>query len=239
MSLNINFDHNWSCCHRTISDNDNIGTLVVTNAADNSDWFSMELPHIAAVDEYDTIHNNLEKWWYRKQFQLILSNQQLKSSVLLTFKSPDNDTKDIGDSITSSISTVVWLDTEKIFSGSIKVPQISMELPQILLNSDQVKKYNHKHTLTVCCMNRCLSFNAFLTVPYNAIYNDIDSVNNISEYVNDVSNTVTDTMLEKVINEEKIQATNQLDGLNYSLVPLLTIVILIVGTRGDVQPSIA
>jgi hypothetical protein len=88
-------------------------------------------------------------------------------------------------------------------------------------------------------MNRCLSFNAFLTVPYNAIYNDIDSVNNISEYVNDVSNTVTDTMLEKVINEEKIQATNQLDGLNYSLVPLLTIVILIVGTRGDVQPSIA
>jgi hypothetical protein len=229
MSLKINFDHDWSCCRCATTDSDNVISLAVTSAVDNLDWFPVELPHIAAVARESIINNKFENWWSRKQFQLILSDQQLMQSVCLTFKSSGNDIKDTSDLITSPIAAVIWLKTVKIFSGSLRVPQISMELPQILLSSNQVENYNHKHTLIVCCTPKCLSFNAFLAVPRDAICNSIGEIQfnvvagntaNLDERVNDVSDTVT-------------------DKVNDTSVPLLTIVMLIVGTRGDVQPFIA
>lgn len=220
MSLDINFNHNWSCCRYTAPDDDDtIVTATITNVVGDLDWSPVKLPHVASIEKRSPDNNKLAKWWYRKQFQWSLLNQQEMQPIYLTLKSLAQNTEEINDAPTTSIFAVLWLDAIKIFSGFLTLPKISVELLQILLNSDQMNSYNHEHTLIVYCMNGCLSFNAFLTVPY-------DSICGIREIQ-------LNTTAENTIDERVDVASNS------TVVPLLTIVMLIIGTRGDVQPFIA
>lgn len=224
--MNINFDQNWNYCQRRATTNDDD-----FNAINNSYWSPVDLPHIIVIERKQNINNNRHRWWYRKQFQLISTDQPLKQSILLTFKSSDHPTGNITDSI------IVWLDTVKLFSNSITNSPISIELPSKLFNSDPIKTDHQTHTLTVCCVNGCLPLNAFLTVPLNTTC-IIREVSCTATVQNDhgISNNgtlVNGEILKNTIDEERIQTTNHLS------VPYLTIVMLIVGTRGDVQPFIA
>ena len=227
MSLNIDFDQNWSYCQRTTTNDDNV------NAVNNSNWLPIDLPHTIADDKENIFKNSQQKWWYRKQFQLIQTDQ----SILLTFKS--------SDSMTSAISISVWFNTVKLLSDSIRSSQISIELPQKLLNSDRMKNPNQTHTLIVCCINNCLSFNAFLTVPLNTtcIVREV-SFSNLNQKRNGIydygglTNGIDRSMkdLAGMLNTNILESRNH---ENHLFVPYLNIVMLIVGTRGDVQPFIA
>jgi len=281
MSVNINFDENWSCYHDATIDNDDMVISALTNATDDLNWSPLVLPHLVTVDRESTTNNKLDKWWYRKQFEWIQSEQQLIQSVCLTFKSSDNSIEVTDESITPSISAAIWFNAVRIFSGALRVSQISIELPKKLFDLDQLENYNHKHTLIVCCINTCLSFHAFLTVPYdiiasirevqfntavgyttnsaqkdNDISNYVTSVSDIDENVNIVSDSiqlfptstnetrrfldvVTNKTTKEAINSDKTSANNHFNGVNQTSISLLTIVMLIVGTRGDVEPFIA
>ena len=237
--MNINFDQNWNYCQRRVTTNDES-----VHAIDNADWSSVDLPHLVAINRKYTVNNNQQRWWYRKQFQLILPDQSLKQPILLTFQSSEHPTESLADFI------IVWLDTVKLFSNSIPTSQISIELPSKLLTSDSMKDHHRTHTLIVCSSTGSLSLNAYLTVPLNTtcIVREV-SFNapvkngiNLNEKCHGISNHIglinglsltNGVNSKKMIQKERIQTTNHLS------VPYLTIVMLIVGTRGDVQPFIA
>lgn len=218
MSLNIDFDHNWSYSQRTTTNDDDYVSVV-----NNSNWLPIDLPHIITREK----ENN---HWYRKQFQLIQADQQFNQTILLTFKSTD--------SINPVVSILVWFNTVKLFSESIKSSQISIEL--------QMKNPNQTHTLIVCCINHCLSFNAFLTVPLNTTCiirevscnpaNNLNQKRNGIHDYNGLTNGIETTMKDLV---GMLESRNQENKTNHLSVPYLNIVMLIVGTRGDVQPFIA
>ena len=114
----------------------------------------------------------------------------------------------------SSIDIEIWIDEKKIVLQSLDQPEYSIEL---FSNS-----INDIHTLLICSKKKSLNFNLFLLLPSNGICT-IKQNNDMSKYVTSFND------LEK--NEKKITKD--------SPIPRLNIVMLIVGTRGDVQPFIA
>ena len=208
MSVIINFDHDWSCCHYGLPDTDE---QFASTAVSDSAWSAVDLPHTSIAERETSTSKN---WWYRKEFEWMLSHQRLTQSVCLTFNQPT------GNAIAPSVHIIVWFNAVRIFSDSLHVPQTSIELPQRLMHSDPVR--SHKHTLIVCCMKTSLTFHAHLTVAYDTdhVAEDPERHHSGHDYVGSIDES----------------APGPLRDL---LVPRLTIVMLIVGTRGDVQPFIA
>ncbi|UJR29456.1 hypothetical protein I4U23_010668 [Adineta vaga] len=221
MSININLDQEWTCCSTTDDDNDLLNVNVPISI-DESNWYSIKLPHI--ID-----NNKSTNWWYRRQFDCTLSNEESTSSIYLTFKKSSNeDMKDENDVLfTQSIFVVVWLDDIRSFSGPLTLPHTSIKLPQKSLNSN--------HTLIICSMNTCLSFHVCLTIKDDKFHNktnltrQITCSDSIDEYVN--IDLDSDQLIPMTILPE--------ENKNSKSIPLLSIIMLIVGSRGDVQPFIA
>lgn len=183
MSLtNIGFDNEWKYYCQTSNDRTDDETII--SAANNSisyhQWSSVKLPHIIDVT------NSSCKWWYCKQFDWVLSTNQLsEQQINLNFESLNNHKTN------SDINAIIWLNNTQIFSGLLTKFQIPIELHH---------RNKQNNILIICCMNTSLSL-------YPSLF---------------------------VHERTAICTTN--DNL---LVPRLTIVILIVGTRGDVQPFVA
>jgi hypothetical protein len=257
---NIDFDQDWQCCCRQTND-DVIHLSSLTMTDDTHQWSSITLPHIDSTStQHDSNITNSYNWWYRKQFDWILSDQQ----VFLTFEDENN-------SPTSNINGIVWINGTLIFSGSLLSHGIPLELTEKLLYDEETtEKNNHSNTLVVCCANKSLSLHTRLIIHEKIIYasghvkldyqtiednNDI----NYTVCVNDADGrigvtfknpkrtskssvpielpTITKRSSEPVIDEKQTKE-NKENSENIS-VPRLAIVILIVGTRGDVQPFIA
>ena len=267
MSVNIDFDQNWNSCHYATTDDDKLFISSITDTITDVRWSLVTLPDDAGLGEETVDVEKAEKWWYRKQFKWISPNSWSLNSLDLTFQSLGTNDKDNCHSTTRSITASVWLNAVQIFSGFIRGPQTTIRLPQQLIQSNQTGGDIRKHTLIVCCTNTSLSFHASLTIPCGSAFVDdevqsgVSVVNSVTaietrpdshDYVasfddiderdkavfdstpeSSASTQVTDT------NEEKLQGNAQTDQMEPSSVPLLTIVMLIVGSRGDVQPFVA
>ncbi|UJR11180.1 hypothetical protein I4U23_015361 [Adineta vaga] len=226
MILDINFDHNWCYSYQTNTSNDSVTGL---SAINDYDWTPLELPH--------TCHTRKSgKYWYRKKFKCLLSDQQLVQSISLNFKSSDNLNP-------SSISTIIWLNGVQIFSGFLRALQTSIDLPDKLLNLETMEENHHEYTLIVYCIDMCLSFSAFLSVPSDKIFNirEMKFNNNYVNFNANLNNISDDITLLNTADPQAYPETKEHDlrSINSVIVPILSIVMLIVGTRGDVEPFIA
>jgi hypothetical protein len=219
-------------------------------------WSPVELPHVAASSSSDRPN----KWWYRKQFEWIITDQDLTESVHLMFKSLHNNTKERIDMNTISDKVTIWLDGVKLSSSLVAVPNIVIDLRPDLLVFSQAKNYKNRHTLLVCCRHVSLALHSYLTVScealssvseaeFNAAIGNVALTNSrsnrISDYVSlfdDVEKRATLVTNDARKSLQRHSKTSiSLDSMNDSQpsVSLLSIVMLIVGTRGDVQPFIA
>jgi hypothetical protein len=255
-SINIDFDADWQCYSTQTTDNVNdLSFLTVTN--DNHRWLSLTLPHIDNdVTKADHQISNSYNWWYRKQFDWIFSNQQTEQRVFLTFTSSNDQHK-------SNINAKIWINGTQIFQGLLLSHKIPIELTHHLLHSEETREKNkHSNILVVCCANTSLSLHALLIIHGIMICASgqlkLNQVNNLKQEnilnytvsVNDTDGRIGVIFNPKlkskvpltpsstsVINERK--AKENKEYLEDMSIPRLAIVILVVGTRGDVQPFIA
>ncbi|CAF0780893.1 unnamed protein product [Adineta steineri] len=256
---NIDFDNDWKCYCQESNNKTNEKTIL-SNAATDQGWSSIELPHIINTSQST---NNSYKWWYCKQFDWTSIDQQSKEQIYLNFESSDIQDNEF------EISATIWLNNTEIFSDSISSLKHPIELPSELLHSEN----KHGNMLVICCVDTSLSLHVCLLIQAKIIYatgqvmsdersldifQDLDKQkNNVLDYtvsVDDADGRIDvkfnpklkskslSTQLstlkqpsQSIIDEN--QSTENID--EDLLVPRLAIVILIVGTRGDVQPFIA
>ncbi|CAF3658202.1 unnamed protein product [Rotaria sp. Silwood1] len=254
----IDFNNDWKCYCQQSNDKTDEKTIVTTANNNNIDqyWSPIELPHII-----DTIKHDKRscKWWYRKHFDWTLTSEQCEQRVYLNFESLDKHDKQ------SNINAIIWLNSAQIFSGLLVLLKDPIELSSKLLHNET----KHHNILVICCTNTNLFLHACLVIhgqvvcatgqviiderPLDEYKNSDETSNNILDYRASVddgdgrinvtfnpkrTSIVTSTPLkhfsQSIINENQLNEVN--DDL---LVPRVSIVILIVGTRGDVQPFIA
>jgi hypothetical protein len=246
---NIDFNLNWEyCCRSKIDDISSSST-----SKDSDRWLSVTLPHLINTDKQQDSDNSYN-CWYRKEFYWILSNQQSAEQVYLTFE--PIDAKD-----ELNINATIWINGQRIVSNSFLSQQNVIELTPKLFESNQTEMKNKDiNTLVVCCYNtnlflhvrlivhgRVISTSGKLNIQEKIVENNFDPNDknelNYTVRVNDDDGRIgvvfknsyesesesTQCLIEPTIDEKETQEE----------VPHLSIVILIVGTRGDVQPFIA
>ncbi|CAF0872638.1 unnamed protein product [Adineta steineri] len=287
----IKFGHEWYyCCLPLVDTNINIHDITNSNNNDDYQWSPIQLPHTIINDEEsnDTIDKKQYNWWYRKQFEWKTCPNDSDYRFYLSFESLNDE---------SSVNTfTVWLNETEIFSNSFHSPNVSIDLTEQIIYTNDSEDNDRKNTLLVCCNNVALALHVFLVLPYDIHYaieqknTEIDDnkkmtitlpcrKNRVLDYLvnfNDI--TVTEENIEvekkkktyfKLSSKEHdifnyLVSSNNIDINNNSKqsnlpdivvseyhdqsnkekikelhVPRLTIVMLIVGTRGDVQPFIA
>lgn len=234
MSKLIDFNDNWSCSSEPTTDHDEMFVLAATNSIESFNWSSIVLP-----DENSSKQSI--KCWYRKQFQLDLTNEPTETSIELVFRQVSDS-----DEILSSKPILIWLNAVQIFSGTFQQSEISVELPIEVFLSNRTKNPDEKHTLIICSLHKRLSCHLSLRIPTNLIENlketPTNKTNDCSTFVSSIDHLDEqfDTISELKTSKKTKRETNlTLDHRTKPSVPLLSIVILIVGTRGDVQPFIA
>ncbi|CAF4350821.1 unnamed protein product, partial [Adineta steineri] len=123
---NIDFDNDWKCYCQESNNKTNEKTIL-SNAATDQGWSSIELPHIINTSQST---NNSYKWWYCKQFDWTSIDQQSKEQIYLNFESSDIQDNEF------EISATIWLNNTEIFSDSISSLKHPIELPSELLHSE-------------------------------------------------------------------------------------------------------
>lgn len=265
----IELDSNWKCYYQSFNDKpfENIMISTANNSEINQRWTSLDLPHITATSERSKHEEmNSYQWWYCKQFNGIPTDKQSKQQLHLTFRRCDGSNN---NSISSNTTGTIWLNDTQIFSGLLMQLSEPLELPANLLHGEILEEDKCTNTLTICCFNSSLSLHARLILRGKVIIAsgqvnvDEELVNNhqhvkktdgdILDYTVSVDND--DGRIDVIFNSKKKckAPLTQLSELtshekqidenkplkNDLFVPRLAIVILIVGTRGDVQPFIA
>ncbi|CAF3948860.1 unnamed protein product [Adineta steineri] len=267
MSLNINFDHSWSYYHQPIITNDDIANATVTDIMNICNWSPAELPHISRTKSETTFTNKSEKWWYRKHFQCILSDSQLEQSVSLTFKSSDNnyrnslaissviwlDAVNIFSGVLQIPQTSIDLPKTLLYSSDMENRNYQHTL--IVCSMDACLSFSaslilpHDAIISIKDIhdNATIRRTSDLSQKHDNIYNYVASFDDVNKHNTNTSDSkrvslptydkqeFCDIVTEKIIDREN----NQIADVNRTKVPLLTIVMLIVGSRGDIEPIIA
>lgn len=231
MLSKIVFNDGWFYCHRThIADNCS-NSFDAIKTTERFQWFPVELPHAVGDERKYRTANEVQVWWYRKEFQCILSDHSSNDKIYLTFEPCHCEKNE-----TQPLEIDLWIDENKIFSHSLDAPQTSIELTEILFNSEGKKSDNDIRTLFLCLKKTPLNFNAFLLIPPNEICTIKGKILNSNTIININENS----HISKRKNEQSANEEGQyFKKTNNQSIPMLNIVMLIVGTRGDVQPFIA
>ena len=245
-TLVIHFDRDWKCYRcRNVSKNE---TFMSKNY-DDSLWKNINLPDENITDE------SLDSW-YRKKFEW-RRKPELQQHVYLNFDAADDDDDD--DRQISSIT--VWLNEAKIYSGNftrlIEITKyLRTGLDNILvvcmtdggtlsLHSQIVIPRVHFGQVRYQDVNESLVKKKKETLGYSASFNDADG--RIDVFI-DLDKKMNYDILRESSENSEDEECEQVIGLQQSYfaapsqtssIPRLAIVILIVGTRGDVQPFIA
>ncbi|CAF1422621.1 unnamed protein product [Rotaria sp. Silwood1] len=257
---NINFDTDWQCyCQLTNEEN-----MVTTahNADINHGWSSINLPHILDINKSRKFkETNLYRWWYCKQFDCT----SIDKHIHLIFESYDDQND---SSISTDINGTIWLNNTQIFSGLFISLTNPIELPSKLLRNENIlvicclnstlslhanlilhgkiicatgqvnvtEELVNKNTTQKQKENEILDY----TISLDDTSGRIDVMfKSKKEYKAPLKSVASSPQLIEYNRNEKQIDENKEEPKDDLLIPRLAIVILIVGTRGDVQPFIA
>ncbi|CAF3779665.1 unnamed protein product [Rotaria socialis] len=239
----VQFDRDWKFNVLNSSSNDEF----ISINYDDSQWKTIDLPHIEPVDK-------LAICWYRKKFEW-RNKPDYHQYTYLNFYSNE-------DEYQPPISlAAVWLNETKIYSGVLTK---SIQLTKFLrINTENifVIRLSICHTLSlhsrilmppVCAgqinydpINENATKKRLKKLDYTASFDDygglidifIDSSNKMKPVVElEKSDPDEDTKQEPIIGNQQPETEKK---FGTATVPRVAILILIVGTRGDVQPFIA
>jgi hypothetical protein len=241
----VHFDRDWKVLNLINKSPDDDYVRIIYN---DDHWTTIDLPH------HDTKQDS-STYWYRKRFDW-RHKPDIQQHIYLNFTSTEID-----DEQSNSIKVpgiTLWLNEVSLFTGTL--PKQSIDItPHLRTHSENV--------IAICSTEGCpLSLYARILMPCVHIgqvkYDDIDENTSkrrrktldYTASFND-SDGLIDVFIDslKRIDQEKSRVDEDNEWINVSdaevnqakedlemgPVPRLAIVILIVGTRGDVQPFIA
>ncbi|CAF3903248.1 unnamed protein product, partial [Rotaria sp. Silwood1] len=254
VTTTIDFDNDWRyICLSNISSYDNEFILFSYN---DQDWTNIQLPHY---------NNNKSKkftsicvsYWYRKRFNLkeILDKYH---NIYLHFEFiSKNNKQNKNDDLDIKIPAItIWLNENKIFSDTLSQP----------VNLTKYIKYDKENLLVIyskygyrLCLHARLLLQHHLSgqvdldeleeniikkgqrksLDYMASFDDSDGliavfIHSLTKYIDD-NNIDIEHYKNRNSHNENVNMIPIIDGP----IPRLAILMLIVGTRGDVQPFIA
>ena len=245
----VNFDREWKYTQVTdAAANQNY----ISTGYDDQRWSETLLPH------YHRSASDSSTYWYRKAFEW-KQKLDLQRHIFLNFTATLNEEEQDNDAKISSV--IVWLNEHRIYSGIL--PN-SIELTKHLrVNARNVFAICSPEGRTlslharilmprVCVgqvkyndVNENTSKKRRHMLDYAASFNDSDGlidvfIDSFSKMNNNIlretSEIDTDDDFEHVTGVHQAELTSKLID---APIPRLAIVMLIVGTRGDVQPFIA
>ena len=230
------FDRDWD--YRHVAETD-------FRAVDSDDqhWNRIDLPH-------DDIRDPSLIYWYRKEFPWNdrSDNQQ---HVYLHLTSNTNESKKV-----EIPGVMLWLNETEIFNGTLGKRTIELtgylqpnaKNVLVLCSTQGYALQLHARLLMVCDrvgqlkydeFNTSTSTRSHRTLDYTASFNESDGL--VDVFVDAFKKKARDPT--SADDEWAIVTTSELAeaerAFDISRVPRLAIVILVVGTRGDVQPFIA
>jgi hypothetical protein len=245
---NIDFDNDWEYYCQLSNDKTDKRTFVSSTYNIESDdrWSLVELPHIIDDTERSC------KCWYRKQFDWTPTNQQLEEQVYLNFESLDYHNQKC------NINATIWFNNTQIFSGSLNLLyDENKESPMLVICCMNTSLSIHTslviHGKVICATGQVTinERNVNINKDSDEIQNDIldytVTVDNNDGRIDVVFNPTDKSKTLSTVLKQPFQLINDQNQVNEDqknvdddlLIPRLAIVILIIGTRGDVQPFIA
>jgi len=244
-TLVVHFDRDWKYFHGI---NSSLNEQFISINYNDYQWKQIDLPHNDVIDDSSIC-------WYRKNFEW-RNKLDFQQHIYLNFYSNDND-----EDYNKILLITAWLNERKIYSGNLPNP---IELTKYLrTDSDNILVIcsTEGHTLSLharilmprVCVGQINydDINEFTPkkrrqiLDYTASFNDADGL--IDVFIDSFKKQNKDLIREKSDTDEDTQCEH-LIGLQQSPtksifetgpIPRLAILILIVGTRGDVQPFIA
>ena len=260
-TININFDNDWKCMRSTntsLYNND-----FILSSYDDQDWTKIQLPHYdeKKSNKFTTI---CVSYCYRKRFDLP-KNFNSSQQIYLHFEYDQENTNNGNDIKIPAIT--IWLNENEIFSNTLPEPISLTKYLKFDSNNLIViqSKQGYPLRLHACLLSpRRLSGQIDLELfhpnttkksdekilDYDIMFDDSDghialfvhalrkhAKKNGIKYEQDDKQDADDgkELTSNVKKDEILEVKTAL----YGPVPRLAIVILIVGTRGDVQPFIA
>lgn len=264
---NINFDSNWKCYYQFSSDK--MMVSAANNFETDHRWSSVELPHIDVMIKRQKHEElNSYQWWYCKEFNGISTDKRSEQQLYLMFETCDGfNNNSVSSNITDTIwlnNTQIFSGSLMALSNPIELPskllrsentenskhdnivviccsntslslharlilhgKIIYATGQVSIDEEPVSKHKEKDVLDY-------------TVSVDDNSGRIDVVfKSKKKYKAPLKPLLPLTQYFGSDNDEKQSDTNKEELKDDLLIPRLAIVILIVGTRGDVQPFIA
>ncbi|CAF0947201.1 unnamed protein product [Adineta steineri] len=234
------FDDNWKCL---LVPKDSFGKNICTIDYDDQHWRTIELP------DNNRSKNDSTMFYYRKRFEWIYPFD-LQRHMYLHFTASESN-----DQLENTIKIpgiIIWCNERCIFEGILANQSID------ITNDVQI---NAENILVICsCEGYSLSLYARLIIPclrtihidanelmlttttttrtsldYTASFNEITRLIDIKIDSYDAID-YDEIEFENISNDDIDKAKK---ALEIGPVPRLAIVMLIIGTRGDIQPFIA
>ncbi|CAF2987682.1 unnamed protein product [Rotaria sp. Silwood2] len=261
----IDLDHDWKCYCQQSNDKTDIKTIIsnANSINTNQRWSSTKLPHITT----DIVDDDRRpcKWWYCKKIDWALNNHTSELETYLEFELPNKHDKISNISVTIWFNgTEIFSGCLPLLRNPIKLCSKLLSNENNHENILVICCANTKFTLhphirlygkVIYAMGQVITHENNL----NEYKDSNRNGNDILDYkvnVDDVDGRIDITFNPKPKSESLFipsspleqsgqsinhdNETNEVNNLdNDLLVPRLTILILVVGTRGDVQPFIA
>ena len=261
----INLDTDWRYIRLTNASSHDPGFILSSH--DDRDWTIIQLPHIDDKKLQQKFTSTYVSYWYRKRFDF-RERFDRHQHIYLHFESISKDNFYGDDESDLKIPAVtIWLNEEELFSGTLPNPvnlthqlktnssnllvvqskqgyrlrlHARLLLPQRFsgrLDLDEIHQHNGKndHGKTLHYAASFDDSDGLISVFINALQKHAKKTT--SPYEKDAEENADDakSSAKKITKEETVDVKTIINGP----VPRLAIVILIVGTRGDVQPFIA
>jgi len=244
----IDFDQDWKYNYSADHEKEQQQALHKNNY-DDSCWTITNLPHA------QTTHDSSEYCWYRKKF--IWKNKlDFQQHVFLNFNSTDED--DLHPTFTARL----WLNEHKFYYGHLprtieitKHLQTDFENLLVICLIDGVTLALHSQiSMPPVCVGQVnyddvnespTKKRQLQTLDYTASFNDADGLIDVfinstgkmhKDIIHELSDMDEDSRYQHVLGTFSSPEPSSTESTE---VPRLAILILIVGTRGDVQPFIA
>lgn len=245
------FERDWKVLR--VPTNEIFNKAYISINYEDDRWQTIDLPH-------DQVRNDSSIYWYRKRFfwrHASDSKQQPHQHIFINFTSNESDDDDPANKIRIPAMTV-WLNEVVIFEGRLGKRPIELS-PNLRMNALNVLvlRSTEGHSLPlyarllmprVCVgqvnieeIDEQTSQRKRQVLDYTASFNDthgrIDvAIDSFCKVERDPDFSDDDPEWGHVTHEEVLESKNALET---GPVPHLAIVMMIVGTRGDVQPFIA
>ena len=244
----VNFDREWKCLQVTEASTDQEYT---STSYDDQRWTEINLP-----DHHSKSESSV--YWYRKAFEW-RPKVDLQRHIYLNLTSNGNDEENDNDHKISSV--IVWLNEQRIYSGILpnsieltKHLRVNVRNVFAICSTEGQPLLLHARILMprICFgqvnyndVDESTSKKQRHVLDYSASFNDSDGL--IDVFIEPFSKTKPNAIREtsEIETDDDIKRVSEVyqadirSKLIDAPIPRLAILMLIVGTRGDVQPFIA